>query len=242
MIYSYRTEIGQRQKNQDYLSVPEAGEKPVVVVADGMGGHKAGNVASLIAVDSIREYVERTDEPRKQILLQHAISYANHRIFDVASSDGDCSGMGTTVIMAYVEPSRIVYANVGDSRLYLFDGEHLRQLSRDHSFVEELVQSGVITRKQADTHPQRNILTRAVGTAQFVKADTAQSTWQRGDVLMLCSDGLHGSLSRTEMENILKNREDLLDACDKLTEAALANGSSDNVTVVLVENRGGELL
>ena len=130
MIYAYRTEIGQRKTNQDYFSVPEAGEKPVVAVADGMGGHRAGNIASLIAIDSIREYVEKTEEPRRQILLQHAITYANHRIFDVASNDADCMGMGTTVIMAYVEPSRFAYANVGDSRLYIFDGEHLRQLSR----------------------------------------------------------------------------------------------------------------
>lgn len=242
MIYAYRTEIGRRKSNQDYFYTPEAGEKPVVVVADGMGGHRAGNVASLIAIDSIHEYVETNQEPRTQILLQHAISYANHRIFDVASSDEDCSGMGTTVVMAYVEPTKLTYANVGDSRLYLFDGERLRQLTRDHSFVEELVQSGVITRQEAETHPQRNILTRAVGTAQFVKADTGVAKWKRGDVIMLTSDGLHGSVSRQEAEAILSNRVDLLDACDRLTEAALANGSTDNITVVLVQNEGGELL
>lgn len=239
MIYAYRTEIGQRKSNQDFFLAPEEGERPVVVVADGMGGHRAGNVASMIAVDSIHEYVETNDEPRLQLLLQHAISYANHRIFDVASSDSDCMGMGTTVVMAYVEPDRFTYANVGDSRLYLFDGEHLRQLTRDHSFVEELVHSGVITRQEAEVHPQRNILTRAVGTSQFVKADTAVARWKEGDILMLSSDGLHGSVSRSEMEAILSRRGNLLDACDLLTETALNNGSSDNITVLLVKNTGG---
>ena len=240
MIYAYRTEIGRRRSNQDYFLAPEAGEKPVVAVADGMGGHCAGNIASMIAVDSIREYVETNEEPRTQLLLQHAITYANHRIFDVASMDEDCMGMGTTVVMACVEPTRFTYANVGDSRLYLFDGEHIRQLTRDHSFVEELVSSGVITRQQAAVHPQRNILTRAVGTAQFVKADTAVSAWKEGDIIMLCSDGLHGSISREETEEILRTSADLLEACDRLTETALDNGSTDNITVVLVQNTGGE--
>ena len=242
MIYAYRTDIGRRQSNPDYFYTPEAGEKPVVIVADGMGGHRAGNVASLIAVDSIHEYVETIDGQRPSLLLQHAVNYANHRIFDISSMDKDCKGMGTTVVMAYVEPGRFTYANVGDSRLYLFDGAHLRQITRDHSFVEELVRSGVITRAEAEVHPQRNILTRAVGTAQFVKADTGTIKWKEGDILMLCSDGLHGSVSRQDAELILGKRGDLLEACDLLTEAALDNGATDNITVVLVQNTGGEQL
>ena len=240
MIYAYRTEIGLRKSNQDYFLVPEKGERPVVVVADGMGGHRAGNIASLVAVESIREYVSTSEEARLQLLLQHAVSYANHRIFDIASADADCSGMGTTVVMAYVTPDRFTYANVGDSRLYLFNGEHIRQLTRDHSFVEELVQSGAITRAQAEVHPQRNILTRAVDTSQFVKADTATSRWEEGNIIMLSSDGLHGALSRTEIETILRTSADLLEACDRLTETSMKNGSTDNLTVVLVQNTGGE--
>ncbi len=239
MIYAYRTDIGLRKSNQDYFLVPERGERPVVAVADGMGGHRAGNIASLVAIESIQEYVNGSDETRLQVLLQHAVSYANHRIFDIASMDADCSGMGTTVVMAYLTPDRFTYANVGDSRLYLFNGEHIRLLTRDHSFVEELVQSGAITRAQAEVHPQRNILTRAVGTSQFVKADTATSRWEPGNIIMLCSDGLHGSVSRAEAEEILRTSADLLEACDRLTETALKNGSTDNVTVVLAQNSGG---
>ncbi|MBQ7060501.1 MAG: Stp1/IreP family PP2C-type Ser/Thr phosphatase [Clostridia bacterium] len=242
MIYAFRTDIGRRQSNQDFFFIPESNEKPLAIVADGMGGHRAGNVASLIAVEAIHEYIEANDEPRLQILLQHAVSHANRLIFDIGSADSDCAGMGTTVTMAYCEPTRFTYANVGDSRLYLFDGEHLRQLTRDHSFVEELVQSGVITRQEAETHPQKNILTRCVGNSQFVKADTAVAKWEKGNIIVLCSDGLHGSISRTEAETILKDRKDLLDACNRLVDAASANGSTDNITVVLVENEGGELL
>ena len=242
MIYAYRTDIGRRQSNQDFFHIPESNEKPIAIVADGMGGHRAGNIASLIAVEAICEYVEANNDQRFQILLQHAISHANRRIFDIGSTDQDCMGMGTTVTMAYCEPSRFTYANVGDSRLYLFDGEHLRQLTRDHSFVEELVQSGVITRQEAEVHPQKNILTRCVGNSQFVKADTAVAKWAKGDIIMLCSDGLHGAITRGEAEAILKSRKDLLDACERLTDAAYNNGSTDNITVVLVENEGGELL
>ena len=242
MIYAYRTEVGRRQSNQDYFYTPEEHERPVAIVADGMGGQRAGNVASLVAVDSIHEYIETSEQTRPMLLLQHAVAYANQRIFNIAREDEDCMGMGTTIVMAYVEGERFTFANVGDSRLYHFDGESIRQVTRDHSFVEELVRSGVITRQQAFTHPQRNILTRAVGTSQFVKADTGTIRWKLGDVIMLCSDGLHGSLEKEEMENILASNRDLLDACDELTETAYRNGSSDNITVVLVKNTEGALL
>ena len=160
-------------------------------------------------------------------------------VFDAAQQDESCAGMGTTVVMAYVRPQRFTFANVGDSRLYLFNGESLKLITRDHSFVEELVRSGVITREQAETHPQRNILMRAVGTSPFIKADTGIVEWKDGDIIMLCSDGLHGSMNIRLAEEILSSESNLLTACDRLTDAALAAGSSDNVTVVLVKNAGG---
>lgn len=239
MIYAHRTDIGRRSSNQDYFHVPDENDVELAIVADGMGGHLAGDVASRIAVESITEYMRTKGNELPAMLLQHAIANANRRIFDVASSEQDCMGMGTTVVMALVEANRFTYANVGDSRLLLFDGQKLRQVTRDHSLVEELVQSGVITRRQAEVHPQRNILTRAVGSTQFVKADTGTVRWKRGDILLLCSDGLHGSVPRAEMERIIAGSHDLLEACDELTETALDNGSSDNITVVLVKNTGG---
>lgn len=241
MIYAYRTETGLRQSNQDYCYTPNEGTKPIVIVADGMGGHLAGNVASLLAVESICEYIETCDSSmRKPMMLQHAITYANHRIFDIASRDDDCMGMGTTVVLAYIDIDKYVYANVGDSRMYHFDGTQLRQMTRDHSFVEELVSAGAITRQQASEHPHRNILTRAVGTSQYVKADTGTSSWKKGDILMLCSDGLYGSMTNEEMKQILFGSRDLLEACDALTEIALQNGSRDNITVILVKNDMGK--
>lgn len=245
MKYAYRTEIGIRESNQDSLFVPskEFGEScaytPLVVVADGMGGHRAGNIASLLAVNSIQSYVELHNEDNKRELLQHAINYANKAVFLASKEDVDCFGMGTTAVMAYVEEKYFSFANVGDSRLYLLSSGGLSQLSRDHSFVEELFEQGVITREQADLHPQRHILTRAIGVAQYVKADTALRPWKTGDLIMLCSDGLHGSVSLDEMSSILTSSNDLAHACDKLVETALANGSRDNITVVLAENDGG---
>lgn len=239
MIYAYRTETGRRIANEDYCSIPAENEKPIVIVADGMGGHRAGNVASCIAVESITKYIETSNITNTRMLLQHAVSYANKQIFEAAQQDEKCSGMGTTVVMAYVRPQRFTYANVGDSRLYHFSGGELKLITRDHSFVEELVRSGVITREQAETHPQKNILMRAVGTSPFLKADTGTVEWKEGDIIMLCSDGLHGSLNVRRAEEILETENDLLTACDRLTETALAAGSSDNITVVLVKNTGG---
>lgn len=242
MIYAHRTDIGRRSSNQDFFHVPNENEPQLAIVADGMGGHRAGDLASSIAVRSILEYVNSSDDERAPGLLQRAVSRANSNIFDIASTDADCMGMGTTVVMAFIEAESFTFANVGDSRLYLLNGEGLKQITRDHTLVEELVHSGVITRRQAEVHPQRNILTRAVGTARFIKADTGKVRWKRGDVIMLCSDGLYGSVSRAEMESIISlNTDDLLQACDELTETALENGSNDNITVVLVKNTGGAL-
>ena len=223
MIYAYRTETGRRSANEDYCSIPAENEKPIAIVADGMGGHRAGNIASCIAVESIVKYVETSTITNTRMLLQHAISYANKQIFDAAQQDESCAGMGTTVVMAYVRPQRFTFANVGDSRLYLFNGESLK----------------LITREQSETHPQRNILMLAVGTSPFIKADTGIVEWKDGDIIMLCSDGLHGSMNISLAEEILSSESNLLTACDRLTDAALAAGSSDNVTVVLVKNAGG---
>ncbi len=241
MIYAHRTDIGRRQSNQDFFHGPDENEKQIAIVADGMGGHRAGDIASRKAIQAILDFADASrEEPSAQFLSQ-AISIANRCIFDIANKEGDCMGMGTTVVMAYIEAERFIYANVGDSRLYHFDGEALKLITRDHSLVEELVRSGVITRRQAEVHPQRNILTRAVGTARFIRADTGSVRWKRGDVIMLCSDGLHGSVSLKEMESIIASSADLLEACDELTETALENGSNDNITVVLVKNTGGAL-
>ena len=131
MIYAYRTDIGLRESNQDCFYVPKDGNKPFVAVADGMGGHLSGNVASLIATDSVRDYIEaESGNPRKTLLLQHAMNHANAKVFEASKTEG-CEGMGTTLVMAYLEEKSFYYANVGDSRLYHFNGTELKQLTED---------------------------------------------------------------------------------------------------------------
>ncbi|MBR0135331.1 MAG: Stp1/IreP family PP2C-type Ser/Thr phosphatase [Clostridia bacterium] len=237
MIYAYRSDTGLRKHNEDSFYIPGNGECPVVIVADGMGGHQAGEVASGRAIECIVDYIKNTKGGMTSIaLLRQAVNDANHDIFDKAMTDDRCTGMGTTVVMALLDTNKYTVANIGDSRLYHFDGHRLRRVTRDHSYVQELVSSGVITEEQAKDHPQRNLITRALGTSRFEKADVGVKSWAKGDILMLCSDGLCGSVDDREAERIIANTEDLLECCDKLTELALANGSTDNITVVLVKN------
>ena len=229
-----------RGNNEDFFYVPEIDGIQVFVVCDGMGGENAGEIASALAVSEIVVYIEENfNEKDRALLLRKALLNANKTVLDTAKSDNRYDSMGTTAVCALPENDKVYIANVGDSRLYLFNGESLKLITRDHSFVEELVRSGVITREQAETHPQRNILMRAVGTSPFIKADTGIVEWKDGDIIMLCSDGLHGSMNISLAEEILSSESNLLTACDRLTDAALAAGSSDNVTVVLVKNAGG---
>ena len=240
MIYAFRSERGMRQKNEDWFYVPDEGEIPIVIVADGMGGHIAGEVASRTAVSRIVDFIWRAEPGLNSIsLLRQAVNDANRTVFEMSMTDDRYIGMGTTVVMALLEPDRYTLANIGDSRLYHFDGERLRRITTDHSYVQELVKSGAITEEQAKSHPQRNLITRAVGTSRFEKADAGVKNWKYGDILLLCSDGLCGTLDDSEMERIVRTTPDLLDCCDMLTELALAKGSSDNITVVLVKNEEG---
>lgn len=237
MIYAYRSDKGLRQKNEDSFFVPEDGARPVVIVADGMGGHIAGEVASSTAVKKIAEYVGGAEPGLSTItLLRQAVGEANRVVYEYAMAHDKYSGMGTTIVMALLAPDKYTVANIGDSRLYHFDGLKLKRVTKDHSYVQELITAGLITEAQAKDHPQRNLVTRAVGTSRFEKADVGVRSWKNGDVLMLCSDGLCGSVDDREAERILRENNDLLDCCDKLTELALSNGSSDNITVVLVKN------
>ena len=154
----------------------------------------------------------------------------------MALSNTDLTGMGTTAVVVLLYPTKFTAAHIGDSRIYHYDGMMLRRVTKDHSFVQELVSSGVITEEQARVHPQRNIITRAIGTSRFEKADASVKGWKKGDLLLLCSDGLCGSVDDMEIEAVLRSSKDLLYCCDELTERAMKNGSSDNITVVLIQN------
>ena len=240
MIYAYRSEKGARARNEDCCRIPGSGERPLAIVADGMGGHLAGSYASRRAVDVISDYVAQAPVELGAIpMLRQAMAAANRTIFESSQQDDSRAGMGTTVVLALLEPTKYTVAHIGDSRLYHYkaDSRKLQRVTRDHSYVQELIMAGYISEDQALTHPQRNILTRAVGTSGFEKADISTRSWRRGDKLLLCSDGLCGFASDAQIERVMRSCDDPLDCCDRLTELAYNCGSTDNITVLIAENR-----
>jgi protein phosphatase len=243
MKFAVKTEIGKRAHNEDSYLLPDGEALPLLfAVADGMGGHAAGAVASGIVVEKLKdtnanEFLEHEIEQ-----LIGAIQRANLAVFEAAEADKTLFGMGTTLVCALVLGKSYLAANVGDSRLYYFDGKTLERVTTDHSLVEQLVQSGVITREEAKYHPHRNIITRGVGLSPAVDVDVFERDWSANDILLLCSDGLHGALEDEEMISILSSDLSLDDMCEELVQLALNNGSTDNITLVLVRREEGDLL
>ena len=239
MKYAGKTETGVRPQNEDNFMLLHTGALHAVAVSDGMGGHQAGEVASRLAVETLESMLpDSGSDP--ETALSAAFSEANNVVHKQASMHDDQYGMGCTLVAAILEPKRFVAANIGDSRLYLYNGKELRQITHDHSFVAALVRRGLISEEEAKTHPQRNIITRAIGTESRVSADIFSCTWKKGDMLLLCSDGLSGVLDNAEMASYLHNCSDLDAACDALIRRALEAGSRDNITVVLAVNDGGK--
>ena len=217
-----------RENNEDSLAVfaPE-----IYAVGDGMGGHAGGEVASRLAVQTLKRQLGAI--PLGEAELRRAILAANGEIFAMARSHREYEGMGTTLTLVHLEAGMAYWAHVGDSRLYLFRDGVLRQITRDHSLVEDLIEKGSITREEARVHPQRNMITRAVGTDEKVVVDTGKLALCHGDSLLLCSDGLTSAATDEEIQNVLTedHREDKAEA---LVEHALALGSQDNISVIVV--------
>ena len=224
-----RTDVGLvREHNEDSLAVADR----LFVVADGMGGHAAGEVASEIAVSTILECNPTPGDPRQ---LGQAVMEANRNIVAAAMEGRGRKGMGTTVTAATIAGRRLVIAQVGDSRAYLYHGGVLQRLTRDHSLVQNLVDSGQITEAQARIHPERNKITRALGTDYRVAPDMYELEILPGDRLLLCSDGMHGMVEEPLIEDVLATVPDPQDAADQLVSQALAAGGFDNVTCVVVD-------
>lgn len=238
MRYAGRTETGLRAQNEDRYMILHTDSIHAVAVSDGMGGHRAGETASRTAVETLERALLQGDAPREARLNQ-AFTEANAAVHTLAQSDDAMYGMGCTLVAALCDEQQFVAANVGDSRLYHFDGTELKQITHDHSFVAELVRRGIITREEAKTHPRRNLITRAIGTEEHVAVDLFGCDWKRGDMLLLCSDGLCGVMEEAEMAAYLRNAIDLDATCAALISRALQLGSRDNITVVLVQNDGG---
>ena len=245
MRYAAQTHVGRRLRNEDSLYLPggDCGDA-LVAVADGMGGHAAGERASRLAVEGLSAALCTDKEGRfvgdPMQRIQSAIRQVNREIFTHSRTEEGCRGMGTTLTLAMLFPDQYIAANIGDSRLYHFDGWSVTQVTHDHSLVAVLVANGEITPAEAHDHPQRNIITRALGTSAYEEADYFQRRWAAGDTLLLCSDGLYGSVCDEEMEEVLRSPAPLQQQCDELVRRALSAGATDNVTVVLAQNAGGD--
>jgi PPM family protein phosphatase len=216
-----------RRRNEDAYVV----EPPLFAIADGMGGAQAGEVASRLAAAALRESGPGAGGGEDRIL--DLIQEANRRVYDRSSTDPNTSGMGTTITVALVEEERVAFGHVGDSRAYLIRDNRIEQLTEDHSLVNELVKSGKLSAEEAEMHPQRSVITRALGTDPDVDVDTFSVPAQTGDVFLLCSDGLTDMVAQEEILDVVeRNRDDIDGAVRGLVRAANRGGGEDNITVV----------
>lgn len=243
MRFAARSHVGLvRKVNEDgYKSGVDPAGVGIVIVADGMGGALAGEVASSIAVASIWDALTAHANTRAgSERLTHAIDLANTRIYEEASRHQEFSGMGTTIVAVLAEQDTLTIAHVGDSRAYILrrGGERMEQVTIDHSYVNELVRRGQIRPEEAATHPQRHVLMRTLGTLPVVPVDCKTIGWEIGDLLLVCSDGLSGYLSDDEMFAIAQQQLSMAARADALVDAALAAGGLDNVTVALLAHDG----
>ncbi|MBQ9413413.1 MAG: Stp1/IreP family PP2C-type Ser/Thr phosphatase [Oscillospiraceae bacterium] len=227
-----------RRENQDYLRYlrEENAQLLTAVLCDGMGGAKAGAVASSIAADNFMAHaansLDETSTPSDvRAILTEAVSYANAKVYDRALDDYSCMGMGSTLVALLVNGQKAYVANVGDSRAYLLSKNRLSQITRDHSLVEDMVARGKLTREAAQSHPKRNIITRAIGVEASVRADIFEVKFPPGTDILLCSDGLTNTVSDEEIRRTLCEQKDPEKVCSVLLNLALQNGAPDNVTV-----------
>ena len=227
----YGTDTGRkRRRNEDAYVV----EPPLFAIADGMGGAQAGELASSLAAGAVRE--DEAAAGRGERRVAELIQEANRRVYERSSQDAAASGMGTTMTVAFVGDANVAFGHVGDSRAYLIRDGKLEQLTEDHSLVAELVRSGKLSPEEAETHPQRSVITRALGTDPDVDVDTFSIETAPGDLFMLCSDGLTSMVEDDViLQTIEKNRDNLQTAAKALIRAANKGGGEDNITVVFFE-------
>ena len=231
-----------RQHNEDNFGYDA--ERGLIVLADGMGGYQAGEVASAMAVTSIFQAVEQLQLVRddsgeaplaRADILKRAVEHANRLIYDTALEEEECRGMGTTLTASWFGDGKLTMAHVGDSRLYRYRGYRLDLLSTDHTVVQELVDNGFYSREEAKNSAQRNIVTRALGVDSTIEIDIRELPTRLGDIYLLCSDGLNDMIDEQEISNILRRSStDLEYGAAELVDRAIENGGLDNVTVVLV--------
>lgn len=239
-----KTDIGMvREVNQDYVYVSDSpiGKLPnLFVVADGMGGHKAGEFASRFTVEVVREELANSSEDGPEAMIRQAITSANQKLLETARQDSKLEGMGTTLVVATVIERTLYFANVGDSRLYLLNDD-IKQISKDHSLVQEMVRLGGIKQEDAKHHPDKNIITRAIGAKDKVEIDFYEYRLKKGDIILMCTDGLSNMVEDHEMLRIVKSSRDVVEAVERLIERANQNGGNDNIGVVVADTFADEV-
>ncbi len=231
------TDIGMvREVNEDsvFVSNQPIGNLPnLFIVADGMGGHNAGDYASQMAVEVVKKTLAQSQETNPEIMIRQAITAANDFLLEKARQDVRLKGMGTTVVVATVIEKTLYFANVGDSRLYLLNKE-IKQLSKDHSLVQEMVRLGGINSEEAKHHPDKNIITRAVGAKEELKIDFFEYRLKQQDVVLMCTDGLSNMVEDEDIFRIVKSARDVVEATEQLIEKAKENGGNDNIGVIVI--------
>ncbi len=252
-----KTDIGAvRKVNQDFIfySVNPVGQLPnLFIVADGMGGHKAGDYASRMSVENFIDYVIKAPQELPIRIVDNGIRHVNRLVMEKASQHSELNGMGTTFVVAFVVDKTLYVANVGDSRLYLitkypdgYQGDETRvspeinQVTEDHSFVGAMVRAGEITKEEAKNHPDKNIITRAIGAGWDIRVDFFEVDLEAGDKILMCSDGLSNMIDDEDLLDIVMNTP-MDDTVDKLIEVAKENGGLDNITAILIEPLGEEV-
>lgn len=234
----FKTDTGRKKANNEDSCFILPG-RDIYMVADGVGGHNSGEIASRIAVGHIAEELMNKDIPDSELELRNyfseIISKVNMDIWNESVANEESKGMATTLVMAYIKGNRAFFANIGDSRGYVVRKGEIEQITRDHTCIEELVQIGEITREEAKNHPDRNIITRALGGESKVEADFYKIDIFPGDVIILCTDGLHGELEEQEILDIVNKYDNMTDLSNELTKAANKKGGNDNITVITLK-------
>ncbi|MBP5491750.1 MAG: Stp1/IreP family PP2C-type Ser/Thr phosphatase [Clostridiales bacterium] len=229
-----------RTNNEDCLAVFSVGKDECFVIADGMGGHAAGELASRIAVDYVQEalndYLFETDDPEKLLrLLSFTLEKANVKVYLESLGSFRYRGMGTTITVAVLRDKKLYVSHIGDCRLYLLHGQHMKQLTTDHTLVQQMVDSGAITKEEARTHPKRNMLLRSLGVNEYVMPDTFTVDMSNGDVILLCSDGLYGCVEDKTIRAVLRKHKSLEYCAQVLLDLANGAGGTDNISMIIAE-------
>lgn len=227
-----------REQNQDdfeYRTLPDG--RIIALVCDGMGGARAGNIASAAAVKNFFNafYSEENETKQEIARLQSSAQFANEMVFQQANAEEECFGMGTTMVCALVNEEVALVLNVGDSRAYHISKTDMKQITRDHSLVEDLVQRGELTREQAQSHPHKNLITRALGSDPVLNPDIFETNVEKGDFILLCTDGLSNLFSDEELFDSIHGQQDVQQCARKLLDLSLQRGAPDNVTITLIK-------